>query len=298
LIRLGAAQRGIWSSIGRVRRLRSTLQRERPGTVISFLTKINVITLLATIGLRLRVVVSERNNPRQQTAHALWPWLLARLYPRADAIVIQTEASRICLPSSVAPHAIVIPNPIAAIGVHSEVDSTIVTAVGRLEYQKGFDLLLQAFALAAPRHPDWRLQIWGEGPLRHELEAAIAALGLANKASLGGLTATPGGWLATAGVFVLSSRYEGFPNALGEAMAAAIPAIAFDCDFGPADMIADNHNGLLVPAGDVVAMAAALDRLLDDAALRRRLGSAAQTAAAQYAPDAIFMRWQAVVAGL
>jgi glycosyltransferase involved in cell wall biosynthesis len=295
LMRLGVPQRGILSSIGRVMRLRAALRRQRPAIVISFLTKINVITLLASIALPVRVVVSERNNPRLQPSHVLWSWLVARLYPRAAGIVIQTESSRSCLPAAVAAAAVVIPNPLARTAVAVEPGAITLSAVGRLEHQKGFDLLLQAVSKVLGRHPGWRLCIWGEGPLRKNLETQIAGLGLTGQVILPGLSDTPGGWLATTGAFVLSSRYEGFPNALGEAMAAGLPVAAFDCDFGPSELIRNNNNGLLIPNGDVDAMAMALDRLLGDAALRRRLGAAARATATGYAPEIVFAKWQAAI---
>jgi glycosyltransferase involved in cell wall biosynthesis len=94
---------------------------------------------------------------------------------------------------------------------------------------------------------------------------------------------------------VLSSRYEGFPNVLGEAMAAGLPVVAFDCAFGPAEMIEHEGNGLLVPANDTGALAAALDRLMGDERLRERLGQAARSSAARFSPGAIIARWDEIV---
>jgi glycosyltransferase involved in cell wall biosynthesis len=101
-----------------------------------------------------------------------------------------------------------------------------------------------------------------------------------------------------ASVFVLSSRYEGFPNALGEAMAAGLPVAAFDCAFGPREMVRNEVDGLLVPDEDVGALAAALDRLMADPALRARLGNAAREASARFAPEKIIAQWDALTAGI
>jgi glycosyltransferase involved in cell wall biosynthesis len=292
LLRLGGRRGGLAAVAGRVRRLRKLLAQEKFGVVFSFLTKINVISLLAAIGLPVAVVACERNNPQRQAAHPVWQQLLHRLYPRAAAIVLQTEASRACLPGAVAARARVIANPIAVPpGIANGPRPQRLVAVGRLEAQKGFDLLLEAFAQVAPRHPQWQLAIWGEGPLRAALEAQLAALGLAGRAALPGLSATPGAWLATTGVFVLSSRYEGFPNALAEAMAAGLPVVAFDCRFGPGELIRNRIGGVLVPEGDVSGLAAALDGVMGDSILQSRLGAAARLAAGAYAPDYIFGMW-------
>ena len=104
-----------------------------------------------------------------------------------------------------------------------------------------------------------------------------------------------GGWAEGASAFVLSSRYEGFANVLGEAMALGLPAIAFDCDFGPSELVHDGEDGLLVPAGDVAALADGLDRLLGDAPLRARLGAAARPAMRALDPKRIAGQWDAVI---
>nr|WP_310524352.1 glycosyltransferase family 4 protein [Polymorphobacter sp.] len=298
LLRLGGQPRGAASVVGRVRRLRAVLRAERFGVVISFLTKINVVTLLAMTGLGVPVIACERNNPQRQAGHPAWQFLLHRLYPRAAAIVLQTEASRACLPAAVARAANVIPNPVAVFGGVANESTRTLVAVGRFEHQKGFDLLLPAFAIVAQNQPEWRLAIWGDGPLRDAIAAQTRALGLEARVTLPGLSKTPGGWLAGAGAFVLSSRHEGFPNALGEAMAAGLPVVAFDCPFGPAEMICNDVNGLLVADGDAAALAAAMARLLGDAELRLRLGAAARLSARNFAPEAIFGQWHALEAGV
>lgn len=298
LLRLGARRGGIIANADRVRRLRAVLRQSDFGVIISFLTKINVVTLLASRGLGIPVIACERNNPRRQVASPIWGMLLDRLYPRAAAIVLQTEASRSCLPEKVARSARIIPNPVTVGDRIASESPPLLAAVGRFESQKGFDLLIEAFGRVAPFHPEWRLAIWGEGPLRGALEAQVRAFGLADRVTLPGLSTTPGGWLESAGAFVLSSRFEGFPNALAEAMAAGLPVAAFDCSFGPSELVQHEVNGLLVKDGDVAALAAALDRLLGDAALRARLGSMARAASVEYAPDRIFEHWQALEAGV
>lgn len=291
--------RGRLTALRRVLALRRALLAAQPALVLGFLTKINVITLLATSATGLPVIVSERNNPQAQQASSAWNRAAARLYPRAAAIVIQTEASRRALPPGVRKRAIVIPNPVpAAARAPGAISPHVFAAVGRLEPQKGFDRLLQAFATIAGDCPEWQLAIWGEGPLHGALTAQIQALGLADRARLAGLSAAPGAWVTEATAFVLSSRFEGFPNALAEAMAAGLPVAAFACDFGPADLIADDADGLLVPKGDVAALAAALRRLATDPALRSRLGDAARINMRRFESDIVLAAWRNLVARL
>lgn len=294
-IRLGrAGDRGGGTAIvRRALRLRRALARERPDLLISFLTKINAIALAATLGMRIPVIACERNNPERQGAHPAWNLALHLLYRRAAAIVCQTEASLRCIPAAARGKAVVIPNPIAPYPIVPQATRpSRLVAVGRLTHQKGFDLLIQAFAEIAPRHPDWQLDIWGEGEDGAALQQQIARSGAARQIALCGCSAIPGGWLEQASAFVLSSRYEGFPNALAEAMAAGLPVVAAACDFGPADLIEDGRTGLLCPANDVAGLATALDRLLGDAAERARLGQAAATAAVRFAGGPILAHWR------
>lgn len=302
LVRLGIApaRSGGWAALQanyrRVRALRSALRRLRPDVLIAFLTKINALTLVAATGLGCPVIVSERNNPRRQAAHPFWNLALQGLYRRAAAVVMQTRASLDCLPSRIHRRAMVIPNPIlppVAVGLAPERPTLV--AVGRLVPQKGFDLLIDAFARIAGDYQEWSLVIWGEGPERTIIEMRIQALGLTDRVRLPGLSEAPGAWMAEATVFVLSSRYEGFPNALAEAMAAGLPVVAFDCPFGPSEMIEHEVDGLLVCSEDVSGLAAALSRIMSDPALRKRLGAAAGASAARFAPYRIIERWDALM---
>lgn len=300
IVRLGMAPgggplRGLLTQGRRMKAIRRRLGQERPDVVISFLTKINVLTLLATTGTRHRVVVSERNNPQAQQANPAWNALLARLYPRAKAVVMQTRASVACIPPSARGRMRVIHNPVTMAPLSVQMDMRVLTSVGRLTHQKGFDLLITAFSAVARLHPAWSLHIWGEGDRRSALERQIAELGLTHRILLPGTSKSPGAWVQQASAMVLSSRYEGFPNVLGEAMAAGLPVISFDCDFGPSEIITHDMDGLLVSTGDVGAMAQALDRLMADSNLRGRLGEAARISAARFAPEKIMAQWDALI---
>lgn len=284
--------RALVLAIRRVFVLRRALRSGDFAVVVSFLTKINTLTLLATIGSPVPVIVSERNNVGRQNASPWWHRILNLLYPRARTIVMLTEGSKAGIPARQRARAIVIPNPMpTSILAHNPANTRALVAVGRLTQQKGFDLLIDAFARITGDFPDWRLIIWGEGPDRAALEQQIARLDLARAVRLPGTSANRESWLETAGVFVLSSRYEGFSNATAEAMGAGLPVIAFDCDYGPSDMIDDGETGLLVRPEDTEALAAAMRRMMEDVSLRERLGRAARQRAADFSPASVTHRW-------
>jgi len=170
-------------------------------------------------------------------------------------------------------------------------------AAGRLEHQKGFDLLLEAFAAVAAKHPDWTLDIFGRGSRREPLEQSIVDLGLGGQVRINAPTDRLGEHMRTASVFVLTSRFEGFPLVLLEAMAAGLAVVSFDCPTGPGEILTDGTSGLLIPPEDVPALAAALDRIMVDESLRRRLATAAPAAVLPYSTQQVGQRWHELLAG-
>jgi glycosyltransferase involved in cell wall biosynthesis len=284
------------ATVRRIARLRRALRKAAPDLVISFLTRTNVLTLLAARGMGVPVIVSERNNPEVQTVGPIWGWLRARLYPRSFGLVTMTAGVMDFFTRRMSIRGWVIPNPAnLPEGWENRRSGGELAAVGRLVPQKGFDLLLPAFSQIAPRFPEWTLVIWGEGEERAALERQRDSLGLAGRVRMPGVTPQPGGWIETADAFVLSSRFEGWGIVLLEAMAAGLPVVSFDCQWGPREMIDDGVDGLLVAREDVGALAAALEKLLGDAELRERLGAAARVSTRRFAPAEVVAAWDEVV---
>lgn len=273
--------------------IRRLIAEIRPDLVISFLTKINCLTLLAAG--RLPVVISERNNPAMQTDR-FWRRLQVRLAHRAKAIVMQTRAARADLPDDLQPRAVVISNPCAPVlFARAPIGPECrFVAVGRLDRQKGFDMLVDAF-WQMPDSVRASLTIFGEGPERAALTERIAARGLSARITLPGLASGPAEWLAVGDALVLSSRYEGFPNVVAEAACSGLPVLAFDCPYGPSEMIQPDLNGILVPPGDVAGLSRAMARLAFDAALRVGLAAHGDWLAARLDPAQVLAEWDRVI---
>ncbi len=294
----------IWNNVARILRLRRAIRDAGARQVVSFTDKMNVLTLLASVGCSWDVVIAERNDPRGQKMGFGWELLRRWTYRRCSALVVQTEAvarysRRLVgkkplhvIPNAIEPHEP--PTPAGPAETHSH---KRIVAMGRLAAQKGFDLLIKAFALLADEHPDWNLQIFGDGGDRSRLARLAESLQLADRVDLCGWIDRPDTYLHQADLFVLSSRYEGFPNALLEAMACGLPVVSFDCDSGPGEIVRHEVDGLLVPAEDVDALAAAMDRLMADEAERARLAENAVDVIRRFSCDVFFERWGHVLSG-
>jgi glycosyltransferase involved in cell wall biosynthesis len=226
---------------------------------------------------------------------------IAEYYPALDMVTALTpgtqRAYRRLLEKKV--RVACFPNPVPPLnGLRADVDAKVVVAAGRLTRQKGFDRLLPAWREVVERHPDWQLRIYGEGRDYDELQAQIDELGIGASATLAGFTPHLHEEFTRASVYVMTSREEGFPMVLIEAMGVGLAAVSVDCHTGPRDIITDGVDGYVVPQRDRAALVAALSDLMADHDKRRSFGEAARHVIERYEVGTVAERWEQVLAKL
>ena len=289
------------NNMQRIKMLRGAVRSSEFDVLVSFVDKTNVLVLLATLGLGVPVVVSERTDPRKHPIGKVATCLRILLYPRARAVVVQTAGVAEWARHIVGSEAVyVIPNPVAeqflgTWNANPKESGHSVVAMGRMGREKGFDLLLKAFARCAERHPEWSLRLVGEGTERERLRTLADELGIERKVKLCPVTKEPEKALRESDLFVLPSRYEGFPNVLLEAMASGLPVISFDCPSGPREIIRDGIDGILVPAEDIEALASAMERLMETEEERRRLAVRAIEVRERFEISRVMGMWRSVL---
>ena len=292
----------ILSNVKRVQCLRTAIQRSQPDIVISFMDRMNVLTLIATRGQNIPVIVSERTDPRHHVIGRCWNALRGRMYRYADAVILQSNSVQAWANQENLSHLThVIPNPIdPQVAKVSSVEERgnakhVVVAMGRLTASKRFDLLLDAFARCSDANPDWSLLIIGDGVERQRLELRSRELGIAKVTRFAGQVRDPSLLLREADIFVMTSEYEGFPNALLEAMACGLPVIACDCASGPRDIIRKGVDGILVPPNDWAGLTSALDWLMKNPRERQRFGMRAVEVVERFRIDRIMRLWDDLI---
>jgi glycosyltransferase involved in cell wall biosynthesis len=294
----------IRNSIASLLALRRKILSVRPDVVISFVDQTNVRIILSLLGSRLPVIVSERVHPDHNLLTPFWRMLRRMTYPLATAVTVQTEdGANWFRRFTRVKGAVVIPNATRFRDDVQAGDSAaaraaprpLIVAMGRLTAQKGFDLLLDAFSRSGLPAQGWHLAILGEGPESKVLAGQVTALELTGSVSFPGHVRDVGSWLRSADMFVLSSRFEGFPNALVEAMQVGAPVISFDCESGPRELIRHGVNGCLVQPEDVAALADQMRLLGIDPELRARLGAEAAGVNETLSPEKIYVRWLGLI---
>lgn len=278
----------------RIMNIRKYLKNAGEGIIISFGPGTSFFMIMADLFLKHPFIISERNDP----AACPCPRLRNLFYRRAKCLVFQTGAARECFPKAIKKKGCVIANPIKKElpeAYDGEREKTVV-AVGRLEVQKNYSLLLEAFGLFYKEHPEYTLHIYGKGALKEQLEQEAQSLGLASKVVFEGFKTNVLEEIRTAGIYAISSDYEGISNAMIEAMALELPVVATDCPIGGAAFcIEDGVNGLLVPCRDKEELAKALGRIAGNPDLAKAMGKEAGKVRTRFAEEAICEEWLALI---
>jgi glycosyltransferase involved in cell wall biosynthesis len=284
---IGFSRFNLWADWRLVKAL-----RRRAGFLISTRPGLNLIaTFLEAPGL---VLIGQEHMHLREHAEALQEVMQSE-YSKLTTLSVLTRRDRRRYKEHLEkpPRLVWIPNAVTDMGgVRADLSAKTVITAGRLVRQKGYDRMIKAWALVAPEHPDWRLRIHGEGPRKVWLETLIQRYGLEQVVTLAGPAEDLGAEMAKASIFALSSRWEGLPLALLEAMAVGMAVVSIDCPTGPADVIDDHRNGLLIRPRTFRALAAGLREMIEDEDLRRRCAAAAVETAGEYSMDAIGARWE------
>ena len=292
--------------IRRHTRLRKFIRECQPDAVISFCNKANFRTAVALKGLKTKLIVSVRNDP--DVDYAPYGYMTGVMKKRADGFVFQTENARKWFNIGSGKKTAVISNPLSSrIGAitspyfkkerwSDENSSKIILALGRIAPQKDYMLLIKAFEKILDDAPEIQLRILGnvEDPDEDRmLKEYIREKNLDDHILISDASDDVPGELSRAYMYVLSSDYEGMPNSLLEAMAAGLHCVSTDCPCGgPRDLIQDKVNGLLVPSGDVPAMAKAMETLMRDPEAGRKMGDNAARVRKTHHPDEVNLRWK------
>lgn len=301
--RVSSTKQSIWNRMRRFWVLRKVIQQYNPDVIVSFLTHVNVAAILCSVGSKIPVIVSERTYPPRYPLGFFLETLRVLLYPFASAVVMQTNQGLAWLKDRVSQNnGVVIPNPVAYPMVSStpvvmpkdviSEDRKICLSVGRLGEEKRYSEIIIAFNGVASKFLDWDLVILGEGYELENLEQKVSSLGLQDRVYFPGRVGNVSDWYSFAEVYVMNSRFEGFPNTLLEAMAHGMPVISSDCDTGPKEIITDGIDGLLVETFGVQSeLSSAMEKIFEDSVFSRSLGRSATGVRTRFSLDSIGSQW-------
>jgi GalNAc-alpha-(1->4)-GalNAc-alpha-(1->3)-diNAcBac-PP-undecaprenol alpha-1,4-N-acetyl-D-galactosaminyltransferase len=286
-------------NLRRIQVLKQTIIASKPDLVISFVNTTNIMTLLACQGLKVKTIVSEHVHPTFGQLNKTTQLLQQLIYRQADLVTVQTHAALSFFPTD-RYKTFVIPNPVA-LPISEPIQSQLYTddrhllAIGKLIPQKGFDLAIAAFAQVAERHPEWTMTILGEGEMRPELEKLCMELGVEDRVFMPGIVKNVDAHLRKADIFILPSRFEGFPVTLCEAMACGVPVIASNCLSGPREIVHDGIDGMLVKPENISALAIGLNQLMSDPGKRQYFSHHAPKVLDRFGVEPVMAIWQRAI---
>jgi glycosyltransferase involved in cell wall biosynthesis len=284
----------------RARRVRRLVKTLKPDVILAFQHGTFLSTRLFTFGMGIPTIASERNAPSRfdHLKAGRYRNLIFQSFRLATRITIQCESYRSEYPAYLQSRIVTIPNPVFPAQSHASPQGEpgqqkTLLSIGRLSYQKNYFVLLQAFAALYKDFPQWRLVIAGEGEDRPRLDAKIVEHELTDQVSLPGAIEDVGSLYRESHLLCLPSRWEGFPNVLAEALSHGLPVVGFEGCAGVRDLIQQGDNGLLAEGnGNVESLARCLRTLMEDDAMRARMGEAGIRSVEPYNPQHIFDMWE------
>ena len=286
--------------------LRKIISKSQADVVISFLPNVNIASILVSRFTGVPTIISERRDPSSQPLSLWWELSCRFFYRLSDALVVQTEGVRgkvreiypglkniTCIPNPIPPDLLIFKPRL------NGRSRKILLSLGRLSPEKQVDHTVRCFSRLIDECLDWDLHIYGDGPCREDLEFLVSSLNLATRIRFMGRSSEPWEVISNADAFVMTSRSEGFPNALLESMAMGLPCVSYDCPSGPRDISSDGVDAILVAPQDQENLYLRLSQLLKDEKLRQDLGRRAKASVmARYAPKAISRQWDALFGDL
>lgn len=295
------AFRKSWHLLCCSRNLYRHLRQFQPQVLVAFLDIAILLAIIVTRFLPTKVIVSERSNPYVRKTNRWLQPLNHKLYHSTDCLVLQTHRIAETFPT-LKNRITVVPNPVPPPPHQIPDDSypaslkaKTIVCIGRLNSLKQYDKVMRAFHQFTRDKADWKLIILGEGEERARLEHLRAELHLEEAVSLPGTTKNPQEVLARSSIFMLSSQFEGFPNALCEAMAVGLPSVATRCPYGPEEIIQHGQNGWLVPVDNPASWAEALETITSDISLYQKLGIGAKKIVRTYSIESVMQQWEQVL---
>lgn len=280
--------------IQRIKMLRKIVKNTDADVILSFMGPPNYRMLISTMGLSIKKCVSVRNDPYREYGKGIRRIIANIIFLLSDGYILQTEDAAKYFVKNIQKKSKIIFNPVNEkfYSVKRDVEEKRIVMVGRLQKQKNFELAIRAFAKVHRLHADYKLCIYGEGELKPKLKKLALELNISNFVEFLGQVSDIEKKLSNASLFLLTSDFEGMPNALMEAMAVGVPVISTDCPCGgPRTLIENEMQGILVPCNQCDALANAIDKVLDDNQLRNVMRINCKKRAEEFLPIKIFEQW-------
>ncbi len=281
-----------------VKRIGFFFSENKVDVCIGFMTTANILSVIASKIQRIPIIISERNNPylEDRTTPILWKKLRGLVYPKANYLVVQTEGIKSFYKNFIEQKRLkIIPNPInPQFKNKPEIErENVILNVGRLSEQKAQHILIEAFANIKPK--GWKLYIVGSGEKKEDLDLLVRDSDMSNQIELLGTVKNVDKLYSSSKIFAFTSIYEGFPNALLEAMYFGLACISTDCPTGPSELIQNDKTGYLVPVNDVKALEDRLEFLINNEKEIERIGNAAKDSTKIYDVDSVVSKWENLI---